>query len=413
MAVAVDAAGVARAAGSVRVRRDAIVASEGIAGFQRRAVRALSAVASALSTLADIEDQAYVCGDASPHTTALSLAATLESWNVPDLTALLRSEQVDDLQDGPALAAHFIAGNTPLLAWTSLARALLVGAASVARMPTSSSLPDQWAAVLLRLLAEADPDLAETIAMLTWPSSDAAATRILCESAGIVLCYGADATVDVIRNQTPATTQFLGYGHRFSIAVILADADMAQALSGAALDIVTFDQQGCLSPQCVFIEADVMDLPTVSRSLAEHLDQLNAHVPDRSPESAAGIREATALARLEPRVTILQDPLLRWTVVASPSPEIDFGDAPGFVFVKPLDWVKVRDSISLGELNSKLQGTSVATQDQSRFGQAEQQLSGLGANYICGPGYLQRPPFAWREDGYPALASLIAKNSCG
>ena len=68
--------------------------------------------------------------------TAVSLNALLDSLTEGDLADLIDTESCGG-RLGPELIGHVIASNTPLLGWTSVIRALLVGSGSLVKAPSS------------------------------------------------------------------------------------------------------------------------------------------------------------------------------------------------------------------------------------------------------------------------------------
>ena len=71
-----------------------------------------------------------------------------------------------------------------------------------------------------------------------------------------VVATGSDETLTSIADRLRPTQRFVGYGHRFSIAILgttLDEAGMKEAASGLALDVARWDQSGCLSPVFVYL----------------------------------------------------------------------------------------------------------------------------------------------------------------
>ena len=65
---------------------------------------------------------------------------------------------------------HVIAGNTPLLAWTSLLRALLMRSASLVKLPSGDAA--EWGKLFHASLADVSPALASGIELRQWPGGD-------------------------------------------------------------------------------------------------------------------------------------------------------------------------------------------------------------------------------------------------
>lgn len=70
----------------------------------------------------------------------------------------------------------------------------------------------------------------------------------------LVMVYGSDETLGDVRQTLPASVRFDGYGHGMGVAVVGAGADLDESARGLALDMVLFEQQGCLSPRLAFLD---------------------------------------------------------------------------------------------------------------------------------------------------------------
>ena len=97
--------------------------------------------------------------------TRLSLDALLDSLTPEALWRLIDTEEVRDACGVPRIG-HVIAGNTPLLAWTSLLRALLMRSASVVKLPSGEAA--EWGRLFHASLAAVSPALASAIELRQW-----------------------------------------------------------------------------------------------------------------------------------------------------------------------------------------------------------------------------------------------------
>jgi acyl-CoA reductase-like NAD-dependent aldehyde dehydrogenase len=340
----------------------------------------------------------------------VSLSALLESLSPENLNALIDSERVRD-RGGFPVTGHIIAGNTPLLAWTSMIRALLVRSASLVKLPTTEiaegqGSPAVWAQLFVDSLAEVDPPLAGTIELLTWPGQDQELNGALCNAVDLVVAYGSDETVESLR-QLRGGLPFLGYGHRLSFGLVMADADLASAADGFALDVLLYDQGGCLSPQSIYVIGDVDRASQFAEMLAGALGRRQAEVPaaERTEAAAVAIARAKGLARMD-GCRVWEDPALRWTVILRDSHE--FAASPTYGVVSVQRQPNGNLSGALSSVIGVLQGCGVATsQPISSMGHFADQLYSHGVTYICEPGRMQAPPLSWREDNRSVLLSLI------
>ena len=78
--------------------------------------------------------------------------------------------------------------------------------------------------------------------------------EIAFRQADIVIASGSDESLTAIHRHVRG--RFIGYGHKVSFSVIGKEAlaQSQQLARAAAYDVALFDQQGCLSPQLIYVE---------------------------------------------------------------------------------------------------------------------------------------------------------------
>lgn len=326
----------------------------------------------------------------------VSLDALSDSLTEDALRELSATENVQDAPGFPVIG-HVIAGNTPLLAWVSVIRALIVRSTSLVKLPSNASA--RWAHLFHQSLAEVAPELAACVSLAEWPGGTREMDAALCCQSDLVMAHGSDSTLNDLRALCPAATPFVGYGHRVSLGMLLPGADINEAARGFAKDVLIYDQGGCLSPQTIYVLGDFDDAKRFAALLADALAAVSAQypLPVRAASAAGAVRDARALAWMEDGSALWQGDDLRWTVIARP--EAAFRGSPtfGVVSVQPLasllDLPKALSAVA-----SRLQGCAVA-------GNADGYLPGV--SYLCRAGMMQAPPLAWRQDGRDVLRVLL------
>ena len=326
----------------------------------------------------------------------VSLDALLDSLTEDALWALIAAENVPDAP-GYSIIGHAIAGNTPLLAWVSVIRTLLVRSASLVKLPSNASA--RWAHLFHRSLDEVAPALAACVSLAEWPGGTQELDSALCRQSDLVMAHGSDGTLDALRAACPAQTPFVGYGHRVSLGLLLPGADISEAARGFAKDILIYDQGGCLSPQTIYVLGDFDATTRFAAILAGALAAVSAQypLPVRAASAAGAVRDARALAWMEgdPQVFPAED--LRWTVLARPEPAFRGSPTFGVISVQPLSSLSDLPE-ALSAVAGRLQGCAVA-------GEADGYLPGV--SYLCRPGRMQAPPLSWRQDGRDVLRVLL------
>lgn len=113
--------------------------------------------------------------------------------------------------------------------------------------------------------------------------------------AELVVAMGSDETIAAIGASLPASSRFLGHGHRFSIAWVTGD------WPGLAEDLALYDGRGCLSPVIAFTPVGV-DQAVPALASAMRTAQARWPVGTIDPVEGAAIRAREALARVVGRV---------------------------------------------------------------------------------------------------------------
>ncbi len=312
---------------------------------------------------------------------------------------------------GVDLAVHVWAGNVPGLPLWSMISGLLVKSGTVGKVASAEPLMAGWFA---QLLAEIDPRLADCLAVVWWKGGDTAREKCMFAQADLVLAYGGNATLAQIRQQVPATTRFLPFGHKLSFGMVAASAlDARKALKTAqlaAFDVMRYDQQGCYSPQVFYIERGGKVSPDVfARYLAHGLACLETKYPRRALDlheaaSVAAWRQTEELQALaQPGSTVLWD--ATWTVV--------YRDAPQALAPSALNRTVVVVAVDhltevmplLAPHRTFLQTVGVAAAPRELFALAEC-LGQAGVTRICALGQMTAPEAAWHHDGRCSLLDL-------
>jgi hypothetical protein len=106
---------------------------------------------------------------------------------------------------------------------------------------------------------------------------------------GQIHVYGRDETIAAVRRDAPSGVTVRGHGAGLGIAVIGRAADLDAAAEGLALDVVLFDQRGCMSPRAAFVEGDAARADAFASTLHDRLVAWDV----RAPRGALGDAERT------------------------------------------------------------------------------------------------------------------------
>lgn len=310
----------------------------------------------------------------------------------------------------PALTTHVLAGNIPGVGLPGLVAATLIGSTSLVKAASGDPLsPALWAASLTRQ----DPEIGECVAVLWWRGGQTDLEAVAFDGADVVIAYGSEKTMRDLQGRV--RSRFLGHGHRVSFGVIGREVLVRanEVAEQAAYDASLFDQQGCLSPHCIYVEEGGTITP---KEFAALLASAMAQWAERLPPGpltrgeAAAIRkfrtgyEAQRMAGKE--IALFFHPRgLDWTVVFDPDPTFTLSCLHRTVVVKPVpDLSEVGGSLRSWEPYLQAAGVAVAPE---RIRMLASALGQAGVNRICSFGKMQAPPLTWHQDGRLLLRDLL------
>ena len=202
-----------------------------------------------------------------------------------------------------------------------------------------------------------------------------------------IAAFGDDDTVRAIEQMHP-NTPVAGYGHRFSVAFVSGNIDLAARC--LALDVARYDTRGCMAPTAVFTTGDPMVL---GERLAEEMAQCELRWPRGDVDPALGPewRRRLGLARVTGRVWTQGN----WAVTCSPTEGFTPMSLPRMVNVHPIESPQAFDLF----FQPWRQWLSTCGTDLPNHKPA-------GFHRVCALGWMQAPPFPRNHDGRPMLSGL-------
>jgi hypothetical protein len=299
----------------------------------------------------------------------------------------------------PKIIYHICAGNLAVSAWTSLAHGLLLGARNVMKLPGDRDDSSARREILdfIRGLPAPLRKLVETHRALD---------ANLLRHADAVIAFGSDETMDSIRRQLRWNQKFIAHGHALSL-LWLADPNRLthRAARACAVDILTYDQLGCLSPQAIYAPPGTnFDLlgRRLARALEAHWQQLKRK-PARPLSVTARIAEARDLAHaLGHRVWLPSKNHLGWTLILEPNPAFRPSPLHGVIYLRQASESHL--PTALASVAGRISTVGIAGHLSARL---ENAFLSLGVSRFCAAGRMQFPPLTWHHDGRPSLSDLV------
>ena len=161
----------------------------------------------------------------------------------------------------PGTILHVVSGNSPHAGMQSLLRGVLLGSRNLVKVSKGAGAEIAAFASALDCGVKVSEDLPDS-----W-----------LDGADAVVVFGSDETVEHFRELVRPDQRFVAHEHKVSFSVVL-EADDPEAARLAARDVSLFDQQGCLSPHCVYVAGDAKRF---AEQLAVEMEQFDAHTPRR------------------------------------------------------------------------------------------------------------------------------------
>jgi len=186
--------------------------------------------------------------------------------------------------DKPKIVGHVCAGNIPGIACFEMMIDKIIGASTWIK--TSSEEPIT-AVLYVKSIEEIDKKLAETIAILPFKSDDKKILEFLFSESDIVRATGGEkARKNLINISNKYKTPLAGHWHKLSFIVISREylnRRVNQIAELAALDIIAWDQQGCFSPQEIFVEkGGIISPKEFTKILSDKIEKISKIIPKGS-----------------------------------------------------------------------------------------------------------------------------------
>lgn len=354
----------------------------------------------------------------SPAMAAEVLERMARDWKAPALFALLEAElggveavdgfvqrapRLRSRLEAPALGFHVFAGNVPGVSVTSLIRSLLVRTAVLGKVAAGEPV---LAPVFARLLTEADAGVGACVAVTWWAGGDEALEAAVLRHAGIVVHYGGADALHSLRRRASADTPFIDHGPRISFALVRAPAgDPAEIARAVAM----FDQQGCVSPQMLYVLGSPADARALAEAIAGRLGDIAHELPRGRIDAgeAAAIRELRSSAEFRAiagaDVECWAGEGLTWTVVFDADAAFSGSCLNRTLVVKCLPDLDSLDEV-VRPFRGYLQTVGIAGFDEAEG--VARRLGAMGASRVCPVAQMPWPPPAWHHDGRGPLLEL-------
>jgi hypothetical protein len=299
----------------------------------------------------------------------------------------------------PETILHICAGNLAVSACTSIMHGLLLGAFNIVKLPG-----DRHDSSVRREIVKFVLGLPRPLRRRVETHRDAG--LLLFRRATAVIAFGTMQTMNEVLRQATPRQMVITHGPATSLLWIGRPERMTAVQARAcAVDVLTYDQLGCLSPQAIYVRrgsnvAGVGD--KIARALETQWRSLKKK-PARPIGVAARIAEArdVAFARGH-RVWLPPTRHLGWTLIFDPDPVFQPSPLHGVITIRQVSEAGLKNA--LAPVDGKISTVGVVGEMSSR---AEAAFLSLRASRFCPAGRMQFPPLTWHHDGRKTLADLV------
>ena len=325
---------------------------------------------------------------------------------------LQEKEKYDDVSErfGKGIVFHSTPSNVPVNFAFSFAAGLLAGNANIVRLPGK---PFEQAGIISdaisRLLGHNHKNMAPYIAFVKFPPmkeiSDAFSA--LCN---VRVIWGGDMTVDELRqSKIPARTTEITFADRHSIAVIDADAYLAEERKDAVIqnfynDTYYSDQNACTSPRIIFWKGD-----KTAEAKADFWKRVHGLVIEKyslAPVQSVGKLNAMYSVASQKKVKLenSQDMLITRLAVNEIQKDLmDYKYNSGFYFEKDID--SLDDIVNVCDI--RCQTVTYFGVKEEEFRQFLEESRPIGIDRIVPMG--KSMDFALIWDGYDLIRQMSRK----
>jgi hypothetical protein len=181
----------------------------------------------------------------------------------------------------PEVIGHICAGNILGLAAFEMVMDKLVDAATWVKVPSEEPV---FGALYAKSIEEVDPLLSHTIAVLPFNSDNTMVQEYLFSKSDLIRATGGErARKNLTELAERHRVPLAGHWHKFSFITIareFLDVQAREIAELATLDVCAWDQQGCFSPQEIYVETGGRVSPKeFARLLAEEMEITSRALP--------------------------------------------------------------------------------------------------------------------------------------
>jgi len=316
---------------------------------------------------------------------------------------------------GRGIVCHWMAGNVPTLGIYSVIESLLCKNANILRVPEKSVT---IVYELLRLLEDITIEyqgqtysskvLLRNIVLIYFSSENHNLNSKMSLTADARVIWGGKEAVDSISLLPKKTTcKDLMFGPKYSFAVFHKSAieslDFERYLEKLVMDIITFDQKACSSPQVIFVEKTNLFINEIGKSLSKAFEKVLKRYKNFSLEEAisAKIINKRGEYLLSLDKMIYKSKGLEYTILINNEICLEEPVFGRTIFLKEVD--NILEVIPL--VTNKVQTIGLASEDLEKTIEFAEKVTSKGVNRVTSFGAMNFYDSPW--DGSLIISELV------
>ncbi|WP_010236484.1 acyl-CoA reductase [Clostridium arbusti] len=315
---------------------------------------------------------------------------------------------------GRGIACHWIAGNVYTLALYSVFQAIIAKSSNILRVPEKSI------DIVIKLLEQLDnieitykniiyssKDILKNICLIYFDSSDEKLNENMSAIADSRIIWGGEAAVKHITVLPKKTTcKDIIFGPKYSFSVfdkgIIEGEQCDKYINRLILDIITFGQNSCSSPQMLFIEKSNISIKDISKRIEDAFKRVGKRYKNVVDEAtAAKIINHRGIYGLSLDKDLLCSKGLDYTILINKNIALEEPVGGRCIFVKEIDSIfDIKDLIT-----RRIQTIGYAIGDKDKTLKFSESVTAAGVDRVVNVGSMNNYDSPW--DGCFMINELV------
>lgn len=315
---------------------------------------------------------------------------------------------------GRGIACHWIAGNIDTLAFYSVFQAIIAKNSNLVRVPKKNI---QIVARLLKCLDNIEvnyenkiyysKDILKNICLIYFDSTDELLNKEMSFAADARIVWGGEEAVNyIVKLPKKTTCKDVIFGPKYSFAVfdkdIIEGDECQKYIEKFVMDIITFNQKACSSPQVLFVEKSSIPLEKTVKMIGEAFKKIEKRYKNVVDEAtAARIINERGIYSLSLDKQIYCSKGLNYTILINNDIVLEEPVGGRCIFVKEVNSIFDVENL----INRRIQTLGFAIKDKSKMLKFADMVTTLGVDRVVSVGIMNIYDSPW--DGCFIVNELV------